>query len=461
MRTYYIIENNTNKSGPYTFDQVKKKNLPMDTPIWYDGLKDWTILANLSETGEVISVTLPPKYINHEAKQTQTTSPPSSKKLITIIALVGLAVVGYFLVSKFQISREFTPLMNLYKEKDSLDINGLQKLYDKEYGKATYLLGKYYFRKGDTATAAKYYSDAIKHGEKLLGNLGLALLKQRQERKKWFSENIDELKQEASSSGNWYIQTLLGKIYYNGDILEKDLNMSFTYFKKAAENNAAFAQYMLGAFYMNGLGIKVDEKEAFKWYRRSAENGNTDAQNAMGYLYQEGKGTTKNVTEAFKWYKLSAESGNPSGQTSLGICYMKGIGVEKDLKESIKWYQLAADKGDTTAQLQLGWSYFGGNLGVKKDLKLATKWFKKAEENGSVDAKTGLRLTALFGDLYKMFSSPSNTYYPSNQNSSSNSYVANCKWCGRSFRGEWGYGDIYGRPADYCSPKCKREATGW
>jgi TPR repeat protein len=453
MRVYFIIEKNSQQSGPFTLEQINQKKLSPDTPIWYEGLKDWTILSNISASGEVISTNLPPKYLHSQPKASQVGYALSFKKAIIFFLIVVGIGLGYYLFSQFQIKREFSSTINLYKEKDSFNLKSIESLYSKKYGKAALLLGNYYFREDDTVQAAKYYSDAIEYGEKLLGNMGVALLKTNDERKKWFTENIDELKKEADDNNNWYVQNILGKIYYRGDILEKDYDQSFLYIKKAAENNSIKSQYLLGNFYMNGIGAKVNEKESFKWYKISAENGSSDAQNALGYLYQEGKGTEKNTEEAIKWYRASAERGNPAGQASLGTCYLYGKGVQIDLKEALKWYQIAAEKGDTSAQDGLAGMYLRGD-GVKENKKLAITWYKRSAENGSTFAALMLRYFKMVDNL---FNSLNNTYYSAPQSTSSDSYVTTCQWCGRSFTYVWRYGDGASSD-DYCSLKCRRES---
>lgn len=453
MRNYFIIEKKSQQSGPFTLEQIIEKKLSPDTPIWYEGLKDWTTLSNISASGEAISANIPPKYIQPQPRVSPLGSAFSSKKLITFFLIIGGLVLGYYLFSQFQTKREFTSIMNLYKEKDSFNLKSIEGLYSKKYGKAALLLGNYYFRENDTAQAAKFYKDAIEYGEKLLGNMGVALLKTNDERKKWFTENIDELKKEAEDNNNWYVQNILGKVYYRGDILEKDYDQSFLYIKKAADNNSIKSQYLLGNFYMNGIGVKVDEKESFKWYKLSAENGSSDAQNALGYLYQEGKGTEKNLEEGVKWYRASAEKGNPAGQASLGTCYLYGKGVQIDLKEALKWYQIAADKGDTTAQDGLAGMYLRGD-GVKKDKKIALSWYKRSEENGSTFATLML---GYFKAVDNLLNSLNSTYYSTPQPTSSDSYVTSCQWCGRSFTYVRRYGDGISSD-DYCSLKCRRES---
>lgn len=60
MRKYYILIKNEEK-GPFTFEELKTKNVTKQTYIWYEGLDDWEKLENLPEIfKEIRSSKLPP-----------------------------------------------------------------------------------------------------------------------------------------------------------------------------------------------------------------------------------------------------------------------------------------------------------------------------------------------------------------------------------------------------------------
>ena len=53
-----------------------------------------------------------------------------------------------------------------------------------------------------------------------------------------------------------YTQYSLGKLYLDGEKVEKDIRTAITYLKESAAQNNAFAEYRLGRFYL--LGEDVD-----------------------------------------------------------------------------------------------------------------------------------------------------------------------------------------------------------
>lgn len=48
MTEYYIILND-NQKGPLTKEEILKMDLSGETPIWHDGIDDWTVLSDLKE----------------------------------------------------------------------------------------------------------------------------------------------------------------------------------------------------------------------------------------------------------------------------------------------------------------------------------------------------------------------------------------------------------------------------
>jgi Interferon-induced transmembrane protein/GYF domain 2 len=48
MEIYIIINNQ--QSGPYTIEQLRAMSLSPNTPVWYEGLRDWTPACNAPAT---------------------------------------------------------------------------------------------------------------------------------------------------------------------------------------------------------------------------------------------------------------------------------------------------------------------------------------------------------------------------------------------------------------------------
>jgi len=59
MKKYYIHQNDR-QEGPFSLEQLRGKHLSGDSPIWYDGLPEWTTVRNIAEVNELIPLAPPP-----------------------------------------------------------------------------------------------------------------------------------------------------------------------------------------------------------------------------------------------------------------------------------------------------------------------------------------------------------------------------------------------------------------
>ena len=73
MKKYYLHDGKQ-QEGPFDIDELKAKNLNRDTPIWFEGLNEWTTINNVDELKDIITA-IPPPFATAMA------SPPSIQKL--------------------------------------------------------------------------------------------------------------------------------------------------------------------------------------------------------------------------------------------------------------------------------------------------------------------------------------------------------------------------------------------
>lgn len=65
----YYFHNGEEEKGPLSLEQLKQESLKKDTPIWYDGLKDWVTAAEIDELKHLFTGNPPPSKNNlHQAK---------------------------------------------------------------------------------------------------------------------------------------------------------------------------------------------------------------------------------------------------------------------------------------------------------------------------------------------------------------------------------------------------------
>jgi hypothetical protein len=60
MKEYFIFINQ--QEGPYTIDQLRNRDLKYETPVWHDGLSEWTTVGLVPELRGLVKAT-PPPYI--------------------------------------------------------------------------------------------------------------------------------------------------------------------------------------------------------------------------------------------------------------------------------------------------------------------------------------------------------------------------------------------------------------
>jgi TPR repeat protein len=122
----------------------------------------------------------------------------------------------------------------------------------------------------------------------------------------------------------------------------------------SAEQGSAEAQNRLGRIYAEGNVVEKNPTKAMDWFRKSAMQGNVAGENNLGYMYE----MQKKYPEALRWYLKSAYHGYAPAQYNLGLLYQygcaeKGCGIRKNKKEAEKWYKKSAEQGYLQAIEQL------------------------------------------------------------------------------------------------------------
>ncbi|MES2131627.1 MAG: DUF4339 domain-containing protein [Bacteroidota bacterium] len=75
MRKYYYHDGSDQK-GPFTIEELKTEKLVLDTPIWYEGLSEWTKASVVTELESLFKISSPPPFKLNEEKNTSSLPPP-------------------------------------------------------------------------------------------------------------------------------------------------------------------------------------------------------------------------------------------------------------------------------------------------------------------------------------------------------------------------------------------------
>ena len=191
--------------------------------------------------------------------------------------------------------------------------------------------------------------------------------------KKYIDENKDRLN-DIENLNYLFIDNFLAYIYYNGMYVSKDLNKSFQYYKKAADQGSYIAQFNLGEMYNGGEGVKKDNKLSFDYYKKAADQGHTDALNRIGHMYYFGQGVEKKYSKALEYFKKAADQGHIVSQFNVGFMYYNGIGVQKNNLEALKYLKVAAEKGNKEAETFIN--------KIDNNMELEKKFISSASEGG-------------------------------------------------------------------------------
>jgi uncharacterized protein len=194
---------------------------------------------------------------------------------------------------------------------------------------------------------------------------------------------LDKIKPLAEKGGA-VPQYLLGKMYYEGQGVDKNYKEAFKLILSSAEKEVEKSLIILIDMYTKGHGIKKDLKEAAAWKVKLIRMRwrSHKSFNMMMECMKLVEGKERVTCDA----KRKAEMGDAGEQFHAGALFENGNIVYQDHKEAAKWYGKAAEKGLVKAQYRLGNMYFKG-LGVPKDYVQAHKWFNIAGANGNADGR--------------------------------------------------------------------------
>jgi TPR repeat protein len=154
----------------------------------------------------------------------------------------------------------------------------------------------------------------------------------------------------------------LGRMYADGDGVEKNKLRAFGYFRRLTNTHSetppgtpqarfvASAFVSLGHYYLEGIpeGVKVNPQRAHEmFYYAASFFGDPDAQFQLGRLYLFGQGTGRDPVQAARWLRLAAVKGQHSAQALLGTMLFKGEDVARQAALGLFWLTVAKDGAGT------------------------------------------------------------------------------------------------------------------
>lgn len=207
--------------------------------------------------------------------------------------------------------------------------------------------------------------------------------------KTYYKRAIDECSDKnviGKAQGN------LANILWNEINSESDKLTVIKLYKESMKNGNEVSMYNLGKIFDDGNKVDRDYLVAYDYYRMAAEHNYPDAQAELGWMYDKGHGVPRDYYKSAYWYDLAAKNNHLVAIVNLGNHYMNGNGVECDKEKGFSLYMKAyslrkSDESVSTLLYLIANSYELGN-GVARDCQEAIRWYEKARDAGDPDSQS-------------------------------------------------------------------------
>lgn len=153
---------------------------------------------------------------------------------------------------------------------------------------------------------------------------------------------------------------------------------SLTALQYAAEGGHPVAQWRLGRMYADGNGVERDDLRAFEYFSKIANQHAEDSPSApqaqivanafvaLGRYYRDGIPNTRVKSDRDRaremFHYAASYFGNPDAQYNLARMYLDGVGGQRDPKYAARWLEKAAQRNQFQAQALLGQMLFAGEV---------------------------------------------------------------------------------------------------
>lgn len=196
------------------------------------------------------------------------------------------------------------------------------------------------------------------------------------------------------------------ELYLEGQLIDKNLEMSKFYFEKAIErHNSPYAHYRLGYMYELGLTTSGTSKLdlALNHYEQAAQQNHSYGNSNSGRMYRYGLGTEVNNEKAKVYFEKGIEQNNPSSVTELAFMY-EDESLEKDLSRAFELFTIASEmNGGYGYACYIRGQYleFGYHTGGERDLEQAVQMYEKGAALQDINSIYELGRCYRYGIVYE------------------------------------------------------------
>ena len=160
-------------------------------------------------------------------------------------------------------------------------------------------------------------------------------------------------------------------------IKENNPSESIKYLTTGANNNHIPSIKLLALLYFKGDGVAKDLQISLSLLKKALELGDNSVIPAIGKIsYQLG-----DYDEAFKYFTIGVNHHDLDAIYHLGLCYAKGLGTKQDFNQARFYYQMGANLNDPNCLYNLS-LYYRNGIGVEPNIALADTLLAQAIEHG-------------------------------------------------------------------------------
>ena len=185
----------------------------------------------------------------------------------------------------------------------------------------------------------------------------------------------------AAMAGDPVAQMELARMYYQGDMVVRDMEQCLHWLNVAAEQKHPDALNTLGQFYLSGHGVEKDEARGLVLIIEAAELEHPQSQAYLAFAYGKGMGVKQDAVKFLYWVQRAAKNNDAASQFNLAILKLTGKLVVQDVPGAKDLLSRSANQGYTEAQVVFG-EFLVRGIQDKPDLVEACKWFAIAGSKG-------------------------------------------------------------------------------
>ena len=199
--------------------------------------------------------------------------------------------------------------------------------------------------------------------------------------------------EKAVRLGNLNAKRFLALEYINGEHIEQDIDKGIEMLTECADGGDPLSCFMLGKIYFKGEFVNRDLSRAEK-YLLMADKDSGHACYYLGKLYQEEE--KYDIDKAVEWLEKAVTYDDISAYASYSLAkILLEDNKYHDTQKAIKLLELSAEENNWASFL-LGRLYLFGTEDIEKDKEKAMEWLNRSADDGNVYAQTFLNESRSF-----------------------------------------------------------------